>query len=82
MLTVAIVGFGLSGRYLQAPFFLTNPNFRLKTIVSNNQNPSAVYPSVQKATSLDAVLADKEIDLVSISSPNNTHFDYAKNAKL
>ena len=82
MLTVAIVGFGLSGRYLQAPFFLTNPNFRLKTIVSQNQNPSAVYPSVQKATSLDAVLADAEIDLVSISSPNNTHFDYAKKCLL
>jgi scyllo-inositol 2-dehydrogenase (NADP+) len=82
MLTVAIVGFGLSGRYLQAPFFLTNPNFRLKTIVSNNQNPTAVFPSVQKATSLDAVLADKEIDLVSISSPNNTHFDYAQKCLL
>jgi scyllo-inositol 2-dehydrogenase (NADP+) len=82
MLTVAIVGFGLSGRYLQAPFFLTNPNFRLKTIVSNNQNPTAVYPSVQKATSLDAVLADKDIDLVSISSPNNTHFDYAQRCLL
>jgi scyllo-inositol 2-dehydrogenase (NADP+) len=82
MLTVAIVGFGLSGRYLQAPFFLTNPNFRLKTIVSNNQNPTAVYPSVQKATSLDAVLADSEIDVVSISSPNNTHFEYAQKCLL
>ena len=82
MLTVAIVGFGLSGRYLQAPFFLTNPNFRLKTIVTNNQNPTAIYPTVQKATSLDAVLADKDIDLVSISSPNNTHFDYAQRCLL
>jgi scyllo-inositol 2-dehydrogenase (NADP+) len=82
MLTVAIVGFGLSGRYLQAPFFLSNPNFRLKTIVSNNQNPTAVYPSVNKATSLDAVLRDNEVDLVSISSPNNTHFDYAHKCLL
>jgi scyllo-inositol 2-dehydrogenase (NADP+) len=82
MLTVAIVGFGLSGRYLQAPFFLSNPNFHLKTIVTNNQNPTAVFPSVQKATSLDAVLADKDIDLVSISSPNNTHFDYAQKCLL
>ena len=82
MLTVAIVGFGLSGRYLQAPFFVTNPNFRLKTIVTNNQNPTAVFPTVQKATSLDAVLADKEIDLVSICSPNNTHFEYAQKCLL
>ena len=82
MITVAIVGFGLSGRYLQAPFFLDNPNFRLKTIVSNNQNPQDIYPSVQKATSLDAVLADKNIDLVSICSPSLTHYDYAKKCLL
>jgi len=78
MTTVAIVGFGLSGRYLQAPFFLANPNFRLKTIVSNNQNPQDIYPGVQKATSLDAVLADPEVDLVSIASPNETHFAYTQ----
>lgn len=78
MTTVAILGFGLSGRYLQAPFFLANPNFRLKTIVSNNQNPQDIYMGVQKATSLDAVLADPEIDLVSVASPNETHFEYTK----
>ena len=82
MITVAIIGFGLSGRYLQAPFFLANPNFRLKTIVTNNQNPADIYPSVQKGTSLDAVLADPEIDLVSICTPSHTHFDYAKQCLL
>ena len=78
MTTVAILGFGLSGRYLQAPFFLANPNFRLKTIVSNNQNPQDIYLGVQKATSLDDVLADPEIDLVSVASPNETHFEYTQ----
>lgn len=82
MITVGIIGFGLSGRYLQAPFFLANPHFRLKTIVTNNQNPSDIYPSVQKATSLDAVLADPEIDLVSICSPNDTHFEYSQKCLL
>jgi scyllo-inositol 2-dehydrogenase (NADP+) len=82
MLTVAIIGFGLSGRYLQAPFFLTNPNFKLKTIVSNNQNPTLIYPSVQKATTIYSVLEDAEVDLVSIASPNETHFEYAKQCLL
>jgi scyllo-inositol 2-dehydrogenase (NADP+) len=82
MITTALVGFGLSGRYLQAPFFLANPNFRLKTIVTNNQNPTAIYPTVEKATSLDAVLADSDIDLVSICSPSLTHFEYAKQCLL
>jgi scyllo-inositol 2-dehydrogenase (NADP+) len=82
MITTALVGFGLSGRTLQAPFFLANPHFTLKTIVTNNQNPTAIYPSVEKATNLEAVLADKDIDLVSICSPNSTHYDYAKQCLL
>ena len=82
MLNVALIGFGLSGRYLQAPFFETNPNFNLKTIVSNSQNPQDFYPSVQVAKSLDEVLADSAIDLVSICSPSLTHFEYAKRALL
>ena len=82
MLNVALVGFGLSGRYLQAPFFLTNPNFNLKTIVSASQNPKTVYASVEVARSLDEVLADTEIDLVSIASPNETHYGHAKKCLL
>lgn len=80
MLNVALIGFGLSGRFLQAPFFETNPNFNLKTIVSNNQNPQEFYPSVKVARNLEEVLLDKTIDLVSICSPNFTHYEYAKRA--
>jgi scyllo-inositol 2-dehydrogenase (NADP+) len=82
MLNVAIIGFGLSGRYLQASFFETNPNFNLKTIVSVHQNPKESYPNVTVAKSIDEVLADATIDLVSICSPNDTHFDYTKRALL
>lgn len=82
MLNVTIIGFGLSGRYLQAPFFEANPNFNLKTIVSNSQNPQIVFPNVKVAKSLDEVLADDSIDLVSICSPNATHFEYAKRTLL
>jgi predicted dehydrogenase len=82
MLNVAIIGFGLSGRYLQAPFFLANPNFNLKTIVSASQNPQEIYPSVQVARSIEEVLANDEIDLVSIASPNGTHYDFARRCLL
>ncbi|WP_259014155.1 Gfo/Idh/MocA family oxidoreductase [Emticicia fluvialis] len=77
MINVALVGFGLSGRYLQAPFFEANPNFRLKTVVTNSQNPQAIFPLVQVARSIDEVLADDEIELVSICSPSSTHYELA-----
>lgn len=82
MLNVAIIGFGLSGRYLQAPFFSISDKFNLKTIVSNSQNPKAFFPSVDVAKSLEEVLADSSIDLVSICSPNATHFEFAKKCLL
>ncbi|MEI6409730.1 MAG: Gfo/Idh/MocA family oxidoreductase [Bacteroidota bacterium] len=80
-INVAIVGFGLSGRYLQAPFFENNPDFHLKTIMTR-QDVQAVFPQVQKADNFADILADADIDLVSISSPNETHFDYARQALL
>ena len=82
MITVGIIGFGLSGRYLQAPFFLTNPNFKLKTIVSVHQNATAVYPSVQTERTFESLLNDVEIGLISVCSPNETHFDYVQRALL
>ncbi len=82
MITVGIVGFGLSGRYLQAPFFLTNPNFTLKTIVSAHQDVTAVYPSVKTERTFESLLIDDEIDLISVSSPNDTHFDYVQRALI
>lgn len=78
MLTVAIVGFGLSGRYLQAPFFEANENYFLKTILSNTQNPKQFFPKVLVVKDIEEILSDKSVDLVSICSPNNTHFHYAK----
>lgn len=82
MLNVALIGFGLSGRYLQAPFYEANPNFNLKTVVSNSQNPKAYFPAVEVMKSLEEVLADDSIDLVSICSPNDTHYDFAKKCLL
>ena len=82
MLNVAIIGFGLSGRYLQAPFFEANENFNLKLILSNNQNPKESFPNVAVVKKIEEILENATIDLVSICSPNNTHFKYAKLALL
>jgi scyllo-inositol 2-dehydrogenase (NADP+) len=78
MINVGLVGFGLSGRYLQAPFFLTNPNFVLKSLVTTQQIPKHIFPDTKKAESLDDLINDPEIHLISIASPNPTHFEYAR----
>lgn len=80
MINVGIVGFGLSGRYLQAPFFLTNPRFNLVKIVTSRELPPHIFADTQRADSIDELLADRSIDLISVSSPSSTHFAYAKRA--
>lgn len=57
-------------------------NLKLHSIVqrSPKQGDSAQddFPSVKHFTSIDTVLQDPEIDLVVISTPPNTHYDFTK----
>lgn len=78
MINVGLVGFGLSGRWLQAPFFALNPNFNLKYIVTSREIDDDLFQGTQKAASIDDLIADSSIDLISICTPSSTHFDYAK----
>ncbi|MFM8450384.1 MAG: oxidoreductase, partial [Haliscomenobacter sp.] len=64
MLHVALIGYGLSGQTIQAPFFAQHPLFRLKRVVTNSQDPTQKYPGVLKTPRLEDVLQDDEIDLV------------------
>ena len=83
ILTVGVIGFGLSGRYLIIPYLMVNKNFKVKTVVQHSSDTaSKIFPSVQTTHSVEEMLSDKEIDLVIISSPNTTHFDYAKKSLL
>jgi scyllo-inositol 2-dehydrogenase (NADP+) len=78
MINVGLIGFGLSGRYLQAPFFQTNPNFNLKTVVTSQPIPLNLFPSTKRVSNYESLLEDKDLQLISICSPSATHFEYAK----
>ncbi len=80
MIKTGLVGYGLSGRWLQAPFFALNNAFDLKYVVTSQTLDNRLYPNTQKATDIDVLLQDDELDLISICSPSNTHFEYAKKA--
>jgi scyllo-inositol 2-dehydrogenase (NADP+) len=80
---VAIVGFGVSGRYFFAPFFSVHQHFILKAFVtSQTEEIKKIYPDAKVFSTVDALLADEEIDLVVVASPNPTHYDYAKKALM
>jgi scyllo-inositol 2-dehydrogenase (NADP+) len=78
MITVGLAGFGLSGRWLQAPLFALNPKYHLKSIVTSRAIEEPLFQGTQRAASIDELIEDKEIDLISICTPSSTHYDYAK----
>jgi len=77
VLNVGIVGFGLSGQVFHAPFIDVNPHFHLHTIVTTGTLAGEKYPTVKITPSFDELLANPEIDLVIVCSPNALHFRHA-----
>ncbi|MEL7160753.1 MAG: Gfo/Idh/MocA family oxidoreductase [Bacteroidota bacterium] len=78
---VAIIGYGLSGRYLQAPFFAAHPGFRVVRIVTSREDEVRTdFPGLEATAKVETVLADPAVDLVAICTPNATHYDLTRAA--
>ena len=84
-----VLGTGLSGLTFHIPFILALPDlFNLYAVLERSPSApggrvSSRFPEIPPTqfkiyTSLDAVLADPEIELVIIGTPSSTHFEYAK----
>ena len=80
-LNVALLGFGLSGRYLQAPFYRAHAGFRVSHVVSSRTGEIAEdFPGMVPTGSVEEALTDPAVDLISIATPNPTHYVYARAA--
>ena len=81
VINVGLIGFGLSGRYFHAPFLATNPHFKLSKVVTRNSASVHDFdPTIAVVSSTDELLADSNIDLIFVCTPNDLHFPYAKAA--
>lgn len=80
-ITVGLVGFGMSARVFHAPFLDADPHFYIKTVVERHDRKSQMhYPYVSVVKNMEELLADPEIELVVITTPNTTHFPLAQMA--
>ena len=78
---VGVVGYGLGGRVFHAPFVSAVPGLKLVSIMTRNgEKASKLYPATKIVSALEDILGDKSIELVVISTPNETHFTLAKKA--
>ena len=78
---VGVIGYGLGGKVFHAPFVSAVPGLKLVSIMTSKGDEAAkAYPFVRISRSIDDILADESIELVVISTPNETHFDLASRA--
>ncbi|MEJ7768006.1 MAG: oxidoreductase [Chitinophagaceae bacterium] len=77
-LNVGMVGYGISAKVYHIPFVTTIEGFTLTSIVERSGNQvQQNFSSVKTVRSIDDLLADKDIDLVVVTTPNETHFPFA-----
>jgi predicted dehydrogenase len=76
-----IASFGLSGRVFHAPFIHANEAFELTAICERSKNEAIeTYPYVKIVRSFDELIADSELELIIVNTPDVTHYDYCRAA--
>lgn len=79
MIDVGLIGFGLGGKAFHAPVIEAVEGLRLAAVLQRRENTAAeIYPGVKVVRAVEELLAVKSTKLVAISTPNDTHFSYAK----
>ncbi len=81
IIKTGLMAYGMSGKIFHAPFVKLHPGFHLSAIVERTKNEAVKdYPEVQIMRDPEALIADSNLDLIIINTPNYTHFEYAKAA--
>lgn len=79
MVRVGLIGFGLAGQAFHAPVIRGVPGMELACIVERRgMRVQERYPEVRVARTIEELLADKEIHLCVVATPNDSHFELAK----
>jgi len=82
-IATGLLAYGMSGKLFHAPFLDLHPGFALQAVVERTQQRMAAdYPSVRSYPSTEALLADPTLELVVVNTPNDTHYDLARQALL
>ncbi len=82
-INTALCSFGMSGKVFHAPFLHVEKGFELYGVWERSKKQAAaLYPNIISYNSYDDLLADNNVELVVVNTPNYTHYDLAKKALL
>lgn len=80
MLKMGFIGNGKSTNRYHLPFILERENIQVKTIYNRNAKTATwdKIEGVHYTTDLEELLTDQEIKLITISTTQSSHYEYAK----
>ncbi|ANE49718.1 Gfo/Idh/MocA family oxidoreductase [Flavisolibacter tropicus] len=82
-INAALCSFGMSGKVFHGPFLQVLDGFNFYAVWERSKKlTQEIYPSVISYGSYEQLLADPNVELVIVNTPNYTHFDFAKKALL
>lgn len=71
----------MSAQVFHIPFLTTLEGYEFSAILERSKSESKdKYPNVRIVRTIDELVSDPEIDLVVVTTPNDTHFEYAAKA--
>jgi len=80
-INTALCSYGMSGHVFHAPFISTNPKFKLYGVFERTKNQAQErYANIKTFRSLESMLADDNIELIIVNTPNVTHYEFTKRA--
>ncbi|KAK4049143.1 hypothetical protein OIV83_004339 [Microbotryomycetes sp. JL201] len=83
-INVAVLGVGMSATVFHIPFIQALPDqFKLVTIfersaTADRSRARELFPTVKVVNKLEDVISDQTIQLVFVSTVNDTHYEYSK----
>ncbi|WP_343329708.1 Gfo/Idh/MocA family oxidoreductase [Polaribacter staleyi] len=81
VIKTGILSFGMSGQIFHAPFLDEHQNFELSAVVERSKKKAhLIYSDIKSYDTIDEILADSEIELIIVNTPNPTHFEFALKA--
>ncbi len=83
MLNVALCSYGMSGKVFHAPLITAEPQLYLHSILQRSSDSAlADYPQVHIAKTFEEILANPNIHIVVVNTPNEHHYSMTKAALL
>lgn len=80
-LKTGIVGYGKSAKVFHIPFLSTMDEFAITAVLERNSAESKKQlPAVRVAKTIEELIGGTDTELIVITTPNDTHFEYASKA--